>query len=102
MFNITENTTWEEYASYLQSNWHPYRTNSNINLNTKMNKLTSMLKRLLDADSQILYKANFIDSNLELTSEGIKELLAITFDIYKDMFVQRAKEKIREEKEIPE
>jgi len=73
--------------------WDWTGTNNN---NNKMNKLTSMLKRLLDADSQVLYKIGFLDSNLNLTEKGKQELMLLIFDDYKAKLVVKAKEQISE------
>ena len=70
---------------------------SSKNKKTTMNKLTSMLKRLLDADSQLLYKAGFLNGDLEITEEGLKELNGILFNAYMPQLVEKAKEIIAEE-----
>ena len=62
-----------------------------------MNKLNAMLKRLLDADSQTLYKAGYINGNLELTDKGNKALSALVFDANKATLVKSAQEDLDEE-----
>lgn len=64
-----------------------------------MQKITPMLKRLLDADGRMLYKAGFLDSEMELTSKGNDALQTLVFDANKVALVKLAKEDIREEKE---
>lgn len=59
--------------------------------------LSSMLKRLLDADSQTLYKAGFINGDLELTDEGEKALMGILFDANKAALVVEAQAVIDDE-----
>ncbi len=60
-------------------------------------KLGTMMKKLLDADTQVLVKAGFINGDLELTSEGSNELENAIFDDYKAKLVAVAKEKLAEE-----
>ncbi len=72
---------------------------SKINNKTIMNKLNSMLKRLLDKDAQALYKVGFLNGDLELTEAGKKELDGIAFETYKAELVKKAEEIIAEEKE---
>ncbi len=60
-------------------------------------KLGTMMKKFLDADTQILVKAGFINGDLELTSEGQEELLAIAFDTHKAGLVAAARAKLEEE-----
>lgn len=62
-----------------------------------MQKVHSMFKRLVDADTQALYKAGFINGDLELTAEGTKELMVLLFDSQKTALVEAAKSKIAEE-----
>lgn len=66
---------------------------------SKMNKLTTMLRRQLSKDSQALYKAGFIGETLELTTSGIEALQVIAFDTHKTELVVMAKEQLAEEKE---
>ena len=66
---------------------------------TLMNKLSLMMKKLLDSDLQTLVKAGYIDGNLELTAEGKTALDSVLFDNYKSDLVVLAQEKIVEEKE---
>jgi len=67
------------------------------NKNT-MQKLNSMMKRLLDADTKKLVQAGLINGDLELTDEGIEALRAIEFEGHKAELVKIAEEKIAEEK----
>ena len=67
------------------------------NNKTSMQKLGTMMKKLLDADIQTLVKAGFIDGNLDLTSEGSNELENVIFDDYKAKLVVVAKAKLDEE-----
>jgi len=62
-----------------------------------MEKITSMFKLLVDSDTQDLKKAGYINGDLELTSEGQKELIAITFAANKAALVAAAQAKIAEE-----
>ena len=64
-----------------------------------MNKLNSMMKRLLDKPSQTLYKAGFINGDLELTEKGADALRVILFDANKVELVKQAEEELKEEKE---
>jgi len=64
-----------------------------------MKKLKGLFKRLVDNNVQTLYKADFLNGDLELTPEGKDELLHILFDKNKEEFVKRAKEIIKEKKD---
>ncbi len=49
-------------------------------INTSMIKtLSNMMKKLLDSDTQTLVKADYINGDLELTSEGSNALLTVLF-----------------------
>lgn len=63
-----------------------------------MNKLSNMMKRLLDKDSQALVKAGFINGDLELTGEGQEVLHSLLFQQNKEALVELAQEKLAEEK----
>ncbi len=58
--------------------------------------LSNIAKRLLDADTKTLRKANFLDSELNLTHEGKSALWAILFDANKAALVAAAQEAIDE------
>ncbi len=64
-----------------------------------MQKVSTMMKRLLDADTQTLVKAGFINGDLDLTDEGKEALYAILFDANKTALVAAAKEALTESKE---
>jgi hypothetical protein len=63
----------------------------------KTMKLSSMMKRLLDKDTQVLVKAGFLNGDLELTGDGQKALLAILFMATKVDMVKAAQEKLDDE-----
>lgn len=62
-------------------------------------KITNLVKKLLDKDTQTLVKAGLINGDLQLTDEGTTELLSILFIEKKDELVKIAQEKLDEEKE---
>ena len=64
-----------------------------------MQKLTGMLKTMLDPAGKTLFKAGFIDGDLALTNEGKEALGSIVFQANKDTLVKLAEESIAEEKE---
>lgn len=66
---------------------------------THMNKLSATLKRLLDAGTKKLVKADFLDNELALTREGRRALWAILLEENKDSLVAVAEELIEEAKE---
>ncbi len=61
-------------------------------------KLGSMMKKLLDADTQTLVKAGYINGDLELTEAGKTALWSIMFTSNKDALVAEAKEVLEAEK----
>ena len=62
-----------------------------------MKTLNTMMKKLLDSDTQALVKAGYINGDLELTAEGRDELMAISFDANKAALVAAAQAKIAED-----
>lgn len=65
----------------------------------KMISLNTMMKKLLDKDTQTLIKAGFINGDLQLTDEGWQNLKALLFEQNKDEMIKAAQEKLDEEKE---
>lgn len=59
-----------------------------------MKTLSIMMQKLLDADTQTLVKAGFINGDLDLTTEGTKALNAIMFQTNKAALVTLAQEQI--------
>ena len=74
-------------------------TKKNNNNNNPMIKVSSMMKRLLDKDTQKLVKAGLINGDLELTSEGVKALNTVIFEVNKAELVKIADEIIAENNE---
>ena len=68
-------------------------------INKSMNKISLMMKKLLNPDLQTLVKANFINGNLDLTDEGQKALNTILFSSNQKELVEMAEAKLDEEKE---
>lgn len=64
-----------------------------------MSKISNMMKKLLDKDTQILVKAGYINGDLDLTPEGLKALNTIVFLENKTELVKLANEKLAEEKD---
>lgn len=62
-----------------------------------MKKVSNMMKKLLDSDTQTLVKAGFINGDLELTTEGNKALNEILFTTNKAELVKNAQAIIDEE-----
>jgi len=62
-----------------------------------MNRLTPMQKRLLDADTQTLLKAGYLDSELDLTDAGQEVLDGIMFEANKAALVAAAQARLDEE-----
>lgn len=63
-----------------------------------MKTLTTMMQKLLDAPTQTLVKAGYINGDLELTNEGNDALMAILFVANKDALVADAQAKFDAEK----
>ena len=64
---------------------------------TIMKTLTNTLKKVLPGDIQTQYKAGFRNGDIELTQEGVNELINILADKYKAELTARAEEIIKEE-----
>ena len=79
--------------------WESVNKEELLTNETKMQKLNSMLKRLLDKDMQTLYKAGYLDGDLKLTTLGQEALNSLVFDLVKEKLVESAKEDIAEAKE---
>ena len=60
-------------------------------------KINSMMKRLLDAKTKKLMKADILDGDLLLTQKGRGVLDAMIFEEYKDKLVAEAEEIIKDE-----
>ena len=75
-----------------------YNAETNKSKKTIMTKLNTMMKQLLDADTQTLVKAGYINGDLELTSEGRDALNGIVFQQNKAALVALAQEALDEEK----
>ena len=65
--------------------------------NKTMKTVKNLFKKLVDKDTQTLYKANFLNGDLELTEEGKTALLEVLFLEKKADLVKIAEEKITEE-----
>jgi hypothetical protein len=63
---------------------------------TIMKTVSTMMKRLLDSDTQKLVKAGFLNGDLNVTDEGRKELINFLFLQHKADLVKVADEKIAE------
>lgn len=64
-----------------------------------MKRVSDMMKKLLDADTQALVKAGYINGDLELTTEGGKALTVILFVANKRALVDAANVTIAEEED---
>lgn len=62
-------------------------------------KLTSLMKRLLDKDTQTLVKAGYLDTDLDLTNKGQEALLSLLLMANKPELVKMAQEELDEQKE---
>ena len=67
-----------------------------ISNNTIMNKLSIMMKKLLDKDTQTLVKAGFINGDLDLTGAGQHALNTVLFIEKKAELVKLAEEVLAE------
>lgn len=74
------------------------RNHLTSNKTKDMSTVGSMMKRLLDKDTQALVKAGYINGDLELTDKGKSALWAILFSANKDALVAEAKEVLEAEK----
>jgi len=82
------------------NSWYELVSNKLVsNKKSFMKSLTPMLKTMLDKKGRTLYKAEFLNGDLELTTEGSTALMTILFEQNKDELVTLAKEKLAEEKE---
>lgn len=67
-----------------------------------MSRLSLIAKRMLDGDTQALYKAGFISESLWLTDEGKSNLWAILLEAYKKEMVAAAKQELKDRKDNDE
>lgn len=65
----------------------------------KIMNLPRTLKRVLNKNLRDLYKAGYIDGELELTEKGRDVLFSILLEEYEDKLVQEAREELKENKE---
>ncbi len=96
-------SSWDSSGGEYYATHEPYSDFPFIQFDNNTKKMTktvsSMAKKLLDADSQALVQAGFISESLTITQEGSDALREIMFDKYKKELVAVAKSKIKEEKE---
>lgn len=64
-----------------------------------MSTLSSFLRRIVDADVKKLVKADFLDSELEITPAGQRAVLAILVEKFKPELVKEAETLLEEQKE---
>lgn len=67
-----------------------------FNQKSIMKTLNNMMKKLLDADTQVLAKAEYINGDLELTEKAKNALMVSLFNDKKAELVTLAKEEIAE------
>lgn len=90
-----------EYAEYRMQNCREF-LNEKVGgkqenkTNQTMQKLTPWLKRALDSGLKTLYKAGYINGDLELTSQGEEALKVIAFDANKEELIASAQTVIDE------
>lgn len=89
--NGSEFEAWENDIELVNSNY------VDNNKQTIMQKVGIMFKKFTDKDTQTLYKAGYVNGNLELTEAGRTALLAVNFDANKAALVASAQEVIAEE-----
>ena len=63
---------------------------------TIMKTLKGLMSRLLDKETQTLYKADFINGDLELTEKGKKQLMELLFLANKVELVKQAEAELAE------
>lgn len=63
-----------------------------------MTKMSSIMKRILDADTRKLVEAGLLTKDLELTSEGKEALVSLMFEQNKADLVKIAEDILSEEK----
>lgn len=90
MVRDTYNQHFQEVVNYYSSGLKPIKK-------PFMKTISNMMKKLLDADTQALVKAGYINGDLELTTEGGQALQMISFIANKAELVKMAQEKIIEE-----
>lgn len=75
----------------------------NINITnpttTLMGKLSAVAKRIFDKDTKTLIKAEYLNSDLSLTSKGMENIHALLLQAHKKELVELAEEDIEEAKE---
>ncbi len=64
---------------------------------TIMNTLSNIAKKLFDADTQVLVKAGYLESNMELSCKGKEALAAINLEANKAALVVLAQADLDEE-----
>jgi hypothetical protein len=82
--------TFDGAAGCPLGGWTYTTVPSLTNKTTPKMKLTNLVKKLVDSDTQTLIKAGFINGDLELTSTGKEELFAIIFEGNKAALVTAA------------
>lgn len=73
-----------------------YKAITSTNNTPMIKTVSNMMKKLLDADTQALVKAGYINGDLEMTNIGLKALQTILFVANKAALVESAKADIAE------
>lgn len=63
---------------------------------TLMQKLTTTLKRVLNSNMQALYKAGYINGDLELTDTGRRALNTLMLELHEEALAKMAQEDLKE------
>jgi hypothetical protein len=67
-----------------------------VKTTTIMKNVSNMFKKLTDSKTQTLYKAGYINGDLELTTQGTTTLMELMFTANKDALVTQAETEIAE------
>lgn len=84
---------WRQYQRYVVADWVYQEPKPK---KTIMKTVSTMMKKLLDADTQKLVKAGYLNGDLDVTEQGRKELINILLLANKSELVSLAEEKIKE------
>lgn len=67
-------------------------------MSKKISKLGALANRFFPTKLKTLYQAGFVDRDMELTDEGVKELESILVQEYIDKLEASAKERLADKK----
>lgn len=69
-----------------------------MSIKERIHMLSKIAKKLLDADTKVLVKVGWLDSELDVTEEGESEIFSFLMGLYKKELATEARKELKENK----